>query len=418
MVQLSTEECALIVENLKRFIDSEVLPLEEQNRELLSDERNIYDTNGRYVPEVLELRRVVRRKSSEAGFYTMLGNESLGGGGLGATAAAMMHEMMWQEYGSSRLLIHNVVLPSTFTNGLTVLLTFLNRSVRERYLADIASGEKTMCFALSEPDAGSDVFSIRTHAERDGDRWIINGTKQWITNSPYADFCMVFAVTDRTAFEARKGGITGFLVDTTTPGFDVTGIIRLMGHLGGETGIVSLQNVAVPDDHRIGDEGKGLQVAMNGINAARMSMAAGCVGLARWALAKATDYARTRKTFGKPIGEHQAVQIHLADCAMDIYAAKAMVMDCAARIDAGEAPRKEISIVKAFATEMLCRVLDRCMQVHGGMGLTNELGLEDAYRWARLLRIPDGTSEIQRRTIARELLSGNTDFRLAGSAGR
>lgn len=416
MAQVNTEDYTLIVENLKRFIDSEVLPLEARNWQLLSDERKTYQSDGRYVPEILELRRQVRRKSSDAGFYTMLGAESLGGGGLGATAASMMHEMMWREYGSARLLIHNVVLPSTFTNGLTVLLTFLNEAVRERYLPDIASGEKTMCFALSEPDAGSDVFSIRTHAEKVSGRWIINGTKQWITNSPYADFCMVFAITDRPAFDARKGGITGFLVDTKTAGFDVTGIVRLMGHLGGETGIISLQDVAVADDHRIGEEGRGLQVAMNGINAARMSMAAGCVGLAQWALGKATDYAKTRKTFGKTIGEHQAVQIHLADCAIEIYAAKAMVMDCAARIDGGDAPRKEISIVKTFATEMLGRVLDRCMQVHGGMGLTNELGLEDAYRWARLLRIPDGTSEIQRRTIAREILSGNMDFRLAGGA--
>jgi acyl-CoA dehydrogenase len=404
------EDITLVVDNLKKFIDTEVVPLEQKNRDLLFDERRTYDSTGRYVAEILDLRRKVRLMSHAAGFYTMLGPEELGGGGLGATAGVLSHQMLWREYGPSRILIHTVVLPSPFTNGLTPVFSFMTPEMKARYLPYFAAGQKTLCFALSEPDAGSDVFSIRTRAERDGEDWVINGTKQWITNSPYADYAILFAVTDRDAFAARKGGITGFLIDTRTTGFNVTNVIKLMGHLGGETGVIALDNVRVPDRNRIGEQGKGLNVAMHGINAGRLSMAGGCIGLAQWSLDKALNYAKTRKTFGKFIGEHQAIQIHLAECAMDIYAAKSMVLDCAHRVDAGNSPRKEIAIVKAFATEMVGRVIDRCMQIHGGMGLTNELGLEDAYRHARMLRIPDGTSEIQRRTIARELLAGDTAF--------
>jgi acyl-CoA dehydrogenase len=163
----------------------------------------------------------------------------------------------------------------------------------------------------------------------------------------------------------------------------------------------------VPDSHRLGPVDRGLSVALDGVNAGRVSMAASALGLAQWGLAQAVEYAKVRKTFGRPIAEHQAVQFMLADCAMDIYAVKSMLRHCAWLIDEGRPATKEVSIVKASATEMVGRVLDRCIQVHGAMGLTNELRLEKAYRYARTLRIPDGTSEIQRRTIARKLLDGD-----------
>ncbi|MHA1564751.1 MAG: acyl-CoA dehydrogenase family protein [Alphaproteobacteria bacterium] len=408
MVDFDTpEELVLVGDNLIRFVESEVVSLESQNAELLSSERNIYEENGRFVPEILALRKQVRMKSAEAGFYTMLAPAELGGGGLGTLASVYLLELIGAVYGPGRLLIHPVVLPSTFTNGVSPLLEYLEPEVRDRYLPDIASGEKSLCFALSEPDAGSDALAIKTRAVRDGDAWVINGTKQWITNSPYADYAMLFAVTDPDAVAARKGGITAFFIDTATPGFDVTSIVRFMGQQGGDTGIISLQDVRVPDNHRLGDVGLGLSVAMHGINTGRLGMAAGCLGFARWALDQAVAYAKTRKTFGKPIGEHQAVQLLLAESAMDIYAAKNMILNCAWRVEKSLPSRKEISMVKAYATEMLNRVMDRCMQVHGAMGLTNELRLEAGYRFARIMRIPDGTGEIQRRTIARELLYGD-----------
>jgi acyl-CoA dehydrogenase len=164
--------------------------------------------------------------------------------------------------------------------------------------------------------------------------------------------------------------------------------------------------VRVRDDHRLGAVGKGLSVAINGVNKGRVGLAAQLLGQARWALRQATDYAKQRQTFGRPISEHQAIQFMLADCAIDIYAAKNMVANCAWRIDKGLPVEAEISMVKAYSTEMVNRVMDRCIQVHGGMGLTNELRLEEGYRFARSMRIPDGTTEIQKRTIARRLLDG------------
>ncbi|MFZ5487109.1 MAG: acyl-CoA dehydrogenase family protein [Pseudomonadota bacterium] len=399
-----------IAEALLRFVEREVLPLEEQHRDLLGSERTMFDAQGRYVPEVLALRRQVRMRSAELGFYNLFGAESLGGGGQGALAMAHIQEALNHRVGPAHPLVQTVVISSPFTNGLSPVLRYLKPEVFALYGAGIASGEKTLCFGLSEPDAGSDVFGMKTRAVRDGDEWVITGTKQWITNSPYADYAMVFALTDPEAAARHKGGVTGFFVDTRAPGFAVPRVINTMGHLGGDTGVIVLEGVRVRDDHRLGEVGRGLQVAMDGVNTGRMGMAASCLGLARWALDQATEYAKVRKTFGVPIAEHQAIQFMLAESAMDIYAAKNMIQNCAWRLDTGRNATAQVSMVKAFSTEMLGRVMDRSIQIHGGMGLTNELRLEEGYRYARVMRIPDGTAEIQRRTIARQLLGGHVDF--------
>ncbi|MBS7701222.1 MAG: acyl-CoA dehydrogenase [Chelatococcus sp.] len=400
-------EATEICDALLRFVDQVVIPLEKQNAAQLSNERTIFDADGRYADCVLALRKHVRMKAAEAGFYTMLGSEELGGGGLGAVVAAWVQLNIARRYGPERHLIHHVVVPSPFTNGLSPVLRYMQPELREAYLPAIASGERTLCFALSEPDAGSDPQAMRTRAVREGDHWVITGTKQWITNSPYADHAVVFAVTDPEAAEARKGGITAFFVNTNCPGFSVTSVVPLMGHAGGDTGIVAIEGLRIPDSHRVGAVGEGLAVAMQGINAGRLGMSATCVGYAEWALAAATDYARTRRTFGRPIAAHQAVQFHLADMAMDIFASKSMLLTCAARVDAGLPARGEVAMVKCSATEMLSRCMDRAIQVHGAMGLTNELRLEAGYRFARIMRIPDGTGEMQRRTVASELLRGS-----------
>ncbi len=395
---------------LIKFIDREVAALEHEHRALLGSERTIYDENGRYTPAVLALRRQVRMRSAELGFYTALSAESLGGGGLGPQASVYIQERLNAHCGPERHLVQTVVLPSPFTNGLSPVLRHMDPALLDTVRDGLASGDKTMCFGLSEPDAGSDVLGMRTRAVRDGDHWVLNGTKQWITNAPYADYAMIFTVTDEEEARARKGGITGFFVPTDTPGFSVPSVIPIMGHLGADIGIVSLDHVRVPDSHRLGPADRGLNVALDGVNAGRLSMAATCLGLAQWALAQALEYARVRKTFGQPIAEHQAVQMMLAECAMDIYAAKSMIRHCAWLVDHNLPATKEVSMVKAGATEMVGRVYDRAIQIHGGMGLTNELRLEAGYRWARTMRIPDGTSEIQRRTIARRLLDGDTAF--------
>jgi acyl-CoA dehydrogenase len=399
-----------IAEAVLRFIEREVVPLEARHRHVLGSERTLFQGDGRYVPEALALRRRVRMRSAELGYYSLFGDEKLGGAGLGAQVMAHVQEAINHRFGPGRPLIQTVVLPSPFTNGLSPVLRHLDAQVFERYREGIVSGDKTLCFALSEPDAGSDVLAMKTRALRDGDHWVLNGTKQWITNSPYADHAMVFALTDPEAALQRKGGVTGFFVDTRTAGFSVPRLINTVGHLGGDTGVVVLDGVRVPDDHRLGAVGRGLAVAMDGVNAGRMGMAATCLGLARWALDQAVEYAKVRKTSGVPIAEHQAVQFMLADSAMDIYAAKSMIQNCAWRIDQGQSATAQVSMVKAFSTEMLGRVMDRSIQVHGAMGLTNELRIEEGYRFARVMRIPDGTAEIQRRTIARQLLAGRGEL--------
>ncbi|MFZ3125978.1 MAG: acyl-CoA dehydrogenase family protein [Acidovorax sp.] len=399
-----------IAEAVLRFVEREVLPLQQRHHDLLGSERSLFDASGRYVPEVLALRQQVRKRSAELGFYTLFGDEKLGGGGQGAQVMAHVQEMLNHRVGPAQPLVQTVVLPSPFTNGLSPVLRHLKPDIFAQYRDGIASGDKTLCFGLSEPDAGSDVFGMRTRAVRDGDEWVLTGTKQWITNSPYADYAMVFALTDPEAAARHKGGVTGFFVDTRASGFSVPRIINTMGHLGGDTGVIVLDGVRVRDDHRLGDVGRGLAVAMDGVNAGRMGMAASCLGLARWALDQAVDYAKVRKTFGVPIAEHQAIQLMLADSAMDIYAAKTMIQNCAWRLDSGRAATAQVSMVKAFSTEMLGRVMDRSIQIHGGMGLTNELRLEEGYRFARVMRIPEGTGEIQRRTIARQLLAGQADL--------
>jgi len=399
-----------IAEAVLRFVEREVLPLQERHHDLLGSERTLFDASGRYVPEVLALRQQVRKRSAELGFYTLFGDEKLGGGGQGAQVMVHVQEALNHRVGPAQPLVQTVVLPSPFTNGLSPVLRHLTPEVLARYRDGIASGDKTLCFGLSEPDAGSDAFGMKTRAVRDGDEWVLTGTKQWITNSPYADYAMVFALTDPEAAARHKGGVTGFFVDTRAPGFSVPRVINTMGHLGGDTGVIVLDGVRVRDEHRLGEVGRGLAVAMDGVNAGRMGMAASCLGLARWALDQALEYAKVRKTFGVPIAEHQAIQFMLADSAMDIYAAKAMIQNCAWRLDSGQASTAQVSMVKAFSTEMLGRVMDRSIQIHGGMGLTNELRLEEGYRFARVMRIPDGTGEIQRRTIARQLLTGQADL--------
>ena len=399
-----------IAEAVLRFVEREVLPLQQRHQDLLGSERTLFDASGRYVPEVLALRQQVRKRSAELGFYTLFGDEKLGGGGQGAQVMVHVQEVLNHRVGPAQALVQTVVLPSPFTNGLSPVLRHLKPDIFAHYRDGIASGDKTLCFGLSEPDAGSDVFGMKTRAVRDGDEWVLTGTKQWITNSPYADYAMVFALTDPEAAARHKGGVTGFFVDTRASGFSVPRIINTMGHLGGDTGVIVLDGVRVRDDHRLGDVGRGLTAAMDGVNAGRMGMAASCLGLARWALDQAVEYAKVRKTFGVAIAEHQAIQLMLADSAMDIYAAKTMIQNCAWRLDSGRASTAQVSMVKAFSTEMLGRVMDRSIQIHGGMGLTNELRLEEGYRFARVMRIPDGTGEIQRRTIARQLLTGQADL--------
>ncbi|MEA1852299.1 acyl-CoA dehydrogenase family protein [Cytobacillus sp. FSL W7-1323] len=404
------EETLEIINGLKQFIDKKVIPLEEENAELLYNERNYYLENGKRHPKVESLRKEVRVASAEAGFYTMFGDKELGGEELGPITALLTQEAIAKNY-PNRKLIDPIVIPSPFTNGITPVLRGLKQELKDEYLDGIRKGEKTLCFGLTEPDAGSDVWGIKTKAVKVNNEWVINGTKQWITNAPYADYCMLFAVTNPELHAKRKGGITCFFVETNSTGFNVDSVIPVMGELGGDAGIISIDQLRVPEENIIGELDQGFTKAMHGINNGRLGMSGKCIGSAQWALKQAIDYANMRKTFGKTIGEHQTIQNMIAESAMDIYAARNMALHCAWKIEnTKKQPVKEISMVKAYCTEMLGRVYDKVIQVHGGVGVSNELKLEAGYRYARILRIPDGTSEIHRRTIARSLLKGDLNF--------
>jgi acyl-CoA dehydrogenase len=295
------------------------------------------------------------------------------------------------------------------------MFTIASDAIRRDVVPSLIAGEKTICFAATEPDAGSDLWNLKTKARKVGDEWVINGTKQWITNSPYADYAAVFAVTDDEAFAKHEGGITGFLVDTKQPGVDTNTIFPIIGHVSSDCGSVILEDVRVKDEYVLGEVGQGFRITLMGISEGRLFYSGGALGMAEWALDKALQYAKERKTFGRALADHQALQWMLADSAIDIFTAKYATLQTAALVDeghkaGGRAPIKEISMVKAYAMEMAQRVCDRAIQIHGAMGLSGEMGLEEAFRIARTWRIPDGTSEMQRRTIARQLLRGDAVF--------
>lgn len=399
-----------IIDALISFIDKAVVPIEQENAAFLADEVNIFDDRGLMTPKYQEISQKVRELSAEAGFYSLYGSEKLGGAELPASGIVQVQEAVHHRYGPERSLIHESVIPSPFTNGLSPLLLQVNDDVLAPRLPEIQAGAATLCFALSEPDAGSDVFNLKTKATPDGDGWVINGQKQWISNAAHAKHAFLFAITDPEAVKERRGGITCFFVDTDSEGFSVDAGIPIMGKRGSNATIISLTNLKVTRDQIVGEEGRGLNLAIGGISRGRLTMSATCIGVAQWALDQALSYANTRKTFGKTIGQHQMVQAKLADIAMQIYLCKSAVARTAELVDAGIPAIKETSIIKVACTEMVGRVVDEVMQIHGGLGLTNELGLESAYRFARTLRIPDGTSEIQRRTIAKRLLAGDTNL--------
>jgi len=403
-----------------QFVDAEVLPLEAEMGSKLTDERLFFREDGRATEEVLEARRNVRMKSAKAGYYGMFAPESVGGGGLGVRTMVFTEEALYRKYGPGRPLITwakgflSQPTLASFVDGPSHMLAPVTDSVRKEHLPQIAAGEKMVCFGLSEADAGSDVWNIKTRAVRDGDDWVINGSKQWITNSPYADYAVIFAVTNEAMVKERQGGISAFLVETTAPGYTFDGVIPVMGHTGGDCGSMSFDNVRVSADRLVGGLDQGFQIAMFGISEGRISISANCIGMCEYALDRSLDYSQQRISFGKPISEYQAIQFMLADMAIDIYTMKYMVLQTAAMVEefprTGRLPVKEISITKAYAVEQTQACYDRAIQVHGGMGLTNEMSLNEGFRIARTLRIPDGTGEIQRRTIARQMLRGDTAF--------
>ena len=272
---------------------------------------------------------------------------------------------------------------------------------KDRYLPALAGGEKLGCFCLTEPHTGSDASAIATRAEVRGDRYVLNGVKQFITTGANADVAVVFAVTDRAV---GKKGISAFIVDTATPGYVIARVEDKLGQRASDTAQIVFENCEVQMANRLGREGDGYRIALANLEGGRIGIAAQAVGMARSALEAALAYGRERQAFGKPIVEHQAVSFRLADMATQVDVARQMVWHAAALRDAGEPCLKEASMAKLFASEMAERVCSDALQIHGGYGYVSDFPVERIYRDVRVCQIYEGTSDIQRLVIGRALL--------------
>jgi butyryl-CoA dehydrogenase len=264
----------------------------------------------------------------------------------------------------------------------------------------MAKGEMLACFCLTEPQAGSDAAAIKTRARHHGNRWVVNGTKQFISSGKHAQIAIVFAVTDP---EHGRRGISAFLVPTDSPGFRVARVEHKLGQRASDTAQLVFEEVELTPDLMLGGEGEGYKIALANLEGGRIGIAAQAVGMARAAYEAALAYAREREAFGKPIIEQQAVAFRLADMATQIAAARGLVLDAAARRDAGEPCIKEASMAKLFASEMAERVASDAIQIHGGYGYVADFPVERIYRDVRVCQIYEGTSDIQRLVIAREI---------------
>jgi acyl-CoA dehydrogenase len=365
-------------------------------RELLPHEDLVEEQDG--LPPDLE--NELRAKAVKLGLNAMGMPEEVGGGGLGTLGLTIATEEL-SKAGSG--------LSSVIPSPSNILLA-CDDEQRERFLYPTVRGEKQDCFALTEPEAGSDASAIRTRAVEKDDGWVLNGRKQFISHGDTADFAIVFAVSDPDATSDR---VTAFLVERGTPGFAVGQIHKTMGHRGYRQAELLFDDCLVPRENVLGDVGKGFDLARDWLRNGRILTAARCIGPAERLLQLSRDYALQRVQFGQPIADFQAIQFMLADSATELFAARMMTYNAAWDEDQGVDPKilnSKAAMVKVFASEMLGRVADRAVQVHGGMGYMREVPVERLYRNARIERIWEGTSEIQRGIIARNLLKRNVFF--------
>jgi len=329
------------------------------------------------------------------GFMGMLVPERYGGAGADHVGYALVMEEIAAGEGavSTILSVQNSV-------GCMPVLQYGSEEQKQRFLVPMAKGEILSCFCLTEPQAGSDAAAIRTRARRRGNRWVLNGTKQFITTGKNADIAIVFAVTDP---EQGKKGISAFLVPTDSPGFRVAGLERKLGQRASDTAQLVFEEVELTPDLMLGAEGEGYKIALSNLEGGRIGVGAQSVGMARAAYELALAYAREREAFGAKIIDHQAVAFRLADMATRLAAARGLVLGAAERRDAGEPCLKEAAMAKLFASEMAEQVASDAIQIHGGYGYVADFPVERIYRDVRVCQIYEGTSDIQRLVIAREI---------------
>lgn len=375
-----TFEQRALVDSLAKFVETELYPHEDIVEEL------------RYVPA--EIAEDIKKKVKDAGFLAMNMPVELGGAGLDYQTMALVERELGRPSTALSLLIKRP----------TQILLACKGDQIDSYLMPVIRGERVDCFALTEPGGGSDARAIVTSAKRDGDDWIINGVKQFISYADVADFIVLFAVTgvDETPKGPRKR-FTAFLVDKDTPGVTVKPMKAICTR-GYNPNMIYLENVRVPSSKILGEEGKGFDFANEWLYSGRVMLAAHAVGRAERVFAMACDWAATRKAFGKTIGEFQGTGFKIADMALDIKTTYLLVMEAAWRMDQGTLTRHEASMVNLHGSEMIGRVTDHAVQIFGGMGMMEDFPIQRFWRDARIERIWEGTSEIHRDIIARDIL--------------
>jgi len=337
------------------------------------------------------------RELAKMGLNAVAIPEEWGGAGMDYTALAIAFEEVSAGHAASGtvLSVNNLVAG--------ILHGYGNDSQKERFLRPLAQGHTTGAFCLTEPQVGSDAGAIATRAERRGEHWVLNGTKQFITSGKNADVAVVFAVSNR---QAGKKGISAFVVPTSAPGWRVARVEDKLGQRASDTAQIALEDCKVPAENLLAEEGMGYRIALANLESGRINIAAQATGIARAALAAALAYAGERKSMGKAIIEHQAVNFRLADMATQIEAARQLYLHAAALRDAGEPCLKEASMAKLFASEMAERVCSDAIQVHGGYGYVADFPVERLWRDVRVCKIYEGTSDIQRLVIGRAIASG------------
>src|SRR3984957_12196777 len=379
-----SDEHRMLKELVARFVRDELMPLE---RVVL--EREARGEEARLTPEE---REVIDKKSFELGLWGLDAPVEFGGSDLPTVAMIGVNE----EIGKT---VTPYTLPPDSPN-LRMLMATVNDEQRAHYLEPYARGETVSAIGISEPGAGGDPASMKTHAEREGDQWVINGRKIWVSRVAEADFTILMAVTDKTL--GVRGGISAFLIDKGTRGCD---IVRQSPMIGGLSPYqIVLEDCRVPASKLLGREGYGFAPMQLRLSTRRVQIASWCVGLAQRALDMICDYAPQRSTFGAPLSERQAIQWWVADAAIRIHACRLMTYDAAWKIDQGREARTEASMIKLYGTEMATEIIDQAMQTYGAMGMTKELPLQLMASTVRAMRIYEGPSEIHRWVIARQLL--------------
>lgn len=371
-----TEEQVMLRDMVRDFTNNEIKPIAAE-----------IDANEK-IPESLI------KQMAELGLLGISFPEEYGGAGMGEVGYCLMQEEIARGCMSTATFIgaHQSIGANTIYLG-------GSEEIKKKYLVPLAQGEKIGAFCLTEAQAGSDSFNVKTRAELDGDSWVINGEKLWITNGGIADIVSVFARTSK--------GVSAFVVETSDPGFHAGPPEKKMGIKGSTTNQISFDNVRVPKENLLGTDGRGFLLAMKTLDAGRLGLGAACTGAAKELLEMSSRYAKERRQFDQSIANFQAIQFMLAEMATIIFAMESIVYRTAVDYDLGKSISKQSAMVKLYCSESLDKVADSAVQIHGGMGYSRELPVERYYRDSRINRIFEGTNEIQKGIIARDVLKKN-----------